>query len=75
MKVSLSLPDEDVSFLDNYAQERGETRSGAVHRAVRLLREIGLAADYASAWDEWSEEAEIAWDTAASDGIGRDAAR
>ncbi|MGQ0850035.1 MAG: ribbon-helix-helix domain-containing protein, partial [Actinomycetota bacterium] len=39
MKLSVSLPDEDVEFLDQYAQTQGyESRSAVVHKAVRLLR-------------------------------------
>jgi Arc/MetJ-type ribon-helix-helix transcriptional regulator len=54
MKLSVSLPDEDVQFLDAYARERGlESRSSAVHKAIRLLRASELAASYESAWDEW----------------------
>ena len=52
MKVSVSLPGEDVQFLDEYAREQGlESRSAAVHRAVRLLRVAELGAAYESAWD------------------------
>ncbi len=39
MKLSVSLPDEDVEFLDAYAKSKGsESRSAVVHKAVRLLR-------------------------------------
>ncbi|MFP5298949.1 MAG: ribbon-helix-helix domain-containing protein, partial [Actinomycetota bacterium] len=39
MKVSISLPEEDVAFLDAYAETQGiPSRSAAIHRAVRLLR-------------------------------------
>ena len=39
MKVSVSLPGEDVQFLDSYAKEQGlDSRSAALHRAIRLLR-------------------------------------
>ena len=39
MKVSVSLPDEDVDFLDTYADTQGfASRSAVVHKAVRLLR-------------------------------------
>ena len=35
MKVSVSIPDEDVRFLDEYARDQGlDSRSAAVHRAV-----------------------------------------
>ena len=35
MKLSVSLPEDDVLFLDGYARERGAgSRSAAVHDAV-----------------------------------------
>ena len=53
MKVSVSLPGEDVEFLDAYARERGlESRSAALHKAVRLLRASELATAYEGAWDQ-----------------------
>jgi hypothetical protein len=37
MKVSVSLPDDDVEFLDAYAQPQGiESRSAVVHKAIRI---------------------------------------
>lgn len=71
MKLSVSLPDEDVEFLDQYARTQGfDSRSAVVHKAVRLLRASELGSDYAEAWDEWSQtgDAEV-WDTAAGDGL------
>lgn len=70
MKISVSLPDEDVEFLDQYARAQGnESRSAVVHKAVRLLRATELGADYAEAWSEWSQSGDAeAWDAAASDG-------
>ena len=73
MKLSVSLPGEDVQFLDEYAREQGlGSRSAAVHRAVRVLRASELAADYEAAWDEWaaSTDAEL-WDRTVADGLGR----
>ncbi len=72
MKLSVSLPDEDVAFLDEYAREQGyPSRSSVLHRAVRLLRAADLGAEYAEAWDEWlgSGEAEV-WDAVLVDGLG-----
>ncbi|KAA1421929.1 antitoxin [Nocardioides humilatus] len=58
MKISASLPDEDVEFLDRYAADHGESRSGALHRAVALLRHRDLGDQYEAAWasdnaDDW----------------------
>ena len=71
MKLSVSLPDEDVEFLDEYAESQGfDSRSAVVHRAVRLLRATQLGHAYADAWASWSEagEDEI-WDKSAGDGL------
>ena len=66
----MSLPDEDVRFLDSYAAENGlSSRSAALHRAVRLLRATGLGAAYEEAWREWSGEDEEVWDLTAADGL------
>jgi Arc/MetJ-type ribon-helix-helix transcriptional regulator len=71
MKVSVSLPEEDVAFLDAYAQSQGiESRSGAVHKAVGLLRISELGDAYADAFRSWDDEAEAeAWDAVAPDGL------
>ena len=71
MKISVSLPDEDVEFLDSYAQSQGfGSRSAAVHSAVRMLRSSKLGEAYADAWREWadSDESEM-WDSAVGDGL------
>ncbi|MEK6721749.1 MAG: ribbon-helix-helix domain-containing protein [Chloroflexota bacterium] len=72
MKVSVSLPGEDVQFLDSYAKEQGlESRSAALHRAVRLLRTAELGATYEAAWDEWAAEGEAElWESTTGDGVG-----
>ena len=72
MKVSVSLPNDDVEFLDEYARDAGlRSRSAALHKAVRLLRVAELGADYESAWDEWSASGDQeAWERAAGDGLG-----
>ena len=71
MKISVSLPDDDVEFLDDYAESQGyESRSAVVHAAVRMLRSAKLGDAYADAWGEWeeSDEAEL-WDKTTSDGL------
>jgi Arc/MetJ-type ribon-helix-helix transcriptional regulator len=72
VKVSVSLPGEDVEFLDAYAKEQGlDSRSAALHRAVRLLRTAELAGAYEAAWDEWAESDDAPlWESATADGIG-----
>jgi Arc/MetJ-type ribon-helix-helix transcriptional regulator len=77
MKVSVSLPGEDIAFLDVYAQEQGlGSRSAALHKAVRLLRAAELGAAYESAWGDWTAAGEAeAWDATAGDGLVGDAPR
>jgi Arc/MetJ-type ribon-helix-helix transcriptional regulator len=71
MKVSVSLPSEDVEYLDAYAREQGiGSRSAVLHRAVRLLRASTLADDYGAAWDEWTGSGDAAvWEAVAEDGL------
>lgn len=70
MKVSVSLPGDDIEFLDAYAREQGlDSRSAAVHKAVRLLRTMELAAPYELAWTEWASDDADAWDATAADGL------
>jgi len=70
MKVSVSLPDDDLEFVDTYATERGyESRSAVFHHAVRLLRAAELASDYEGAWAEWTPSADAdLWESTAGDG-------
>jgi Arc/MetJ-type ribon-helix-helix transcriptional regulator len=71
MKVSVSLSEEDVAFLDAYAREHGyRSRSAALHHAVTVLRSAQLASAYEDAWQSWTStgEAEI-WDPVVSDGL------
>jgi Arc/MetJ-type ribon-helix-helix transcriptional regulator len=71
MKVSVSLPQEDVDFLDAYAEEQGiGSRSAVLHTAVRLLRASGLSGAYEEAWQEWASGGEEdAWDESVADGL------
>jgi Arc/MetJ-type ribon-helix-helix transcriptional regulator len=71
MKVSVSLPEGDVQFLDDYSRKSGlESRSAVLQKAVRLLRTAELGQAYAAAWEEWFESGEeTAWDAASGDGI------
>ena len=71
MKISVSMPAEDVDYLDSYARDRQlDSRSAVLHKAVRLLRASELGAAYEDAWTEWdeSEDSEL-WDAAAADGV------
>lgn len=75
MKLSVSLPDDEVEFLDSVAQEHSETRSAVLLRAVRLLRTRELEGSYAEAFTEWAAAGHAAdWSSTAEDGL-RDPAR
>jgi len=71
MKVSVSLPEDDVEFLDAYARTQGyDSRSAVVHKAVGLLRTAELGGAYEDAWQSWTAFGEAEdWDTVAADGL------
>jgi Arc/MetJ-type ribon-helix-helix transcriptional regulator len=76
MKVSVSLPEEDVAYIDEYAERVGaQSRSSVLHQAVTLLRMSELEAAYAAAFQEWqeSEDHEL-WENTVADGLA-DASR
>ena len=71
MKVSVSLPADDVRFLDEYASQQGiDSRSAVVHRAVRLLKASRLGEAYELAWQEWDAagDAEL-WGSTVDNGL------
>lgn len=72
MKVSVSLPEDDVEFLDSYAHAHGiPSRSAALQEAVGLLRGAQLGAAYEEAWEGWTASGDAdAWETAIGDGLG-----
>jgi len=71
VKVSVSLPEDDVRYLDSYARSQGiASRSAALHKAVSLLRAAELEDSYADAWASWESSSDAgAWNAAAPDGI------
>jgi antitoxin MazE9 len=71
MKVSVSIPDQDIEFLDEYARKTGlESRSAALQKAVRLLRTSELREAYAAAWEEFDQAGDAAlWETTVGDGL------
>jgi len=70
MKLSVSLSDKDVDFIDRYATGHGVgSRSGVVQHAVSLLRARELGDDYAAAWDEWGSSDGEVWDSTIADGF------
>jgi Arc/MetJ-type ribon-helix-helix transcriptional regulator len=71
MKISVSLPDEDVEFLDERARStKAGSRSAVVQRAIRMMRAAELGPAYARAWEEWEASGDAGvWDVVAGDGI------
>ncbi|MGI8707874.1 MAG: ribbon-helix-helix domain-containing protein [Actinomycetota bacterium] len=67
----MSLPDEDVEFLDAYVEAQGfASRSAVVHKAVRLLKASELGSAYEDAWDEWEASGDAdTWAATAADGL------
>lgn len=71
MKLSVSLPEADVEFVDRLAEEGGfSSRSAVLQRAVRVLRDLQLAGAYEEAWQEWddSQDGKL-WENVTADGI------
>jgi Arc/MetJ-type ribon-helix-helix transcriptional regulator len=73
MKISVSLPEEDLAFLDEYGtRTAADSRSAVIHAAIQLLRSEELEDDYVRAWQEWDEDetaASAAWDGTTGDGL------
>jgi predicted transcriptional regulator len=76
MKLSISVTEEDVALLDEYARATGlRSRSAAVQQAIHLLRQVDLEDDYAAAWEEWESSGERAtWEGTVGDELA-DASR
>ncbi|PBC82426.1 MULTISPECIES: ribbon-helix-helix domain-containing protein [unclassified Streptomyces] len=75
MKISVSLPQEDVAFVDEYAaRTKGESRSAVIHAAIELLRAAQLEAEYTEAFAEWEKGEDAAlWDRTSRDGLADEA--
>ncbi len=73
MKLSVSLPDDDVRFIDGYAESQGiGSRSAVLQQAIRLLRAAQLGDAYARAWGEWIDSGEAeSWESTTADGLSR----
>ena len=70
MKLSVSLPDDDLDFIDRYASEHDVgSRSQVLQRAVSLLRAAELGGDYAAAWAEWETDDAESWAVTTADGL------
>jgi Arc/MetJ-type ribon-helix-helix transcriptional regulator len=71
VKLSVSLPEEDIAYLDAYAESQGiGSRSAVLHKAVRVLRASELGAAYEDAWQDWDATEAGAWEQTVADGLG-----
>lgn len=72
MKLSISLSEEDVRFLETYAEAQGLTsRSAVLQRAIAVLRSSALGPAYDQAWQEWRDSGTgDDWEMAGEDGLG-----
>lgn len=68
-KLSVSLPDELVGFVENYRKKRGLNRSQVFEEAVKLLRSRELEAAYREANAEIDKE----WENTIADGLADEA--
>ena len=71
MKLSISVPEDDVAFLDRYAARQGiRSRSAAVQKAIQLLQASELGSAYEDAWSDWATNGDgEAWDATSGDGV------
>ena len=70
MKVSVSIPDEQMVLLDRIVEQRGlKSRSAAIQEGIELLLTSSLVADYKAAFDEWDQAESTLWEATAGDGL------
>lgn len=71
MKLSVSLPDDIVEFIDAQTDSGAyESRSAVLRAAVTVLRQHAIVDSYAAAWDEWELSGEDKlWESVAADGL------
>lgn len=71
MKVSVSISDSDMEFLDGYARSHAiASRSAVVQKAIQLLRYSELSQHYEAAFNEWERDDESrVWDAVVMDGV------
>lgn len=75
--VSARIDADLVAFLDDYREREGlGSRSEALERAIRSLRDRALEGAYTKALEEWSSSDDAAaWDALTGEGLGSHAQR
>lgn len=70
VKLSISLSDDEVAFIDRcIARDLADSRSAVIQQALARLHTDTLTDAYASAWDEWSSADGELWDETVTDGV------
>jgi Arc/MetJ-type ribon-helix-helix transcriptional regulator len=71
MKLSISLPEDIVEFIDEQTLSGAfSSRSAVLRAAVIALRQHIITDSYAAAWDEWEQSGEDElWQSVAADGL------
>lgn len=71
MKLSVSLPETQVAFLDRYRQEHGlSSRSEVLQVALKLLQGRMLEEEYRAAGEEWQRNGDAKlWNEVDSEGL------
>ncbi len=71
MKLSISVPDEQVELIDRVISVQGlASRSAAIQQGIELWLNQALVDDYAAAFKEWDASGEAAvWESVAGDGL------
>ena len=71
MKLSISVPDEQVELIDRVMTAQGLTsRSAAIQQGIELWLNQALVEDYTAAFREWDASGESAeWESVAADGL------
>ncbi|UFS58907.1 ribbon-helix-helix protein, CopG family [Subtercola endophyticus] len=69
-KLSVSLSESDVEYIDELARAKSGNRSAVIHDLVRIAREKRAVSDYSLAADEWASSGDAKlWEGTASDGL------
>lgn len=70
MKLSITLPDKDVAYIDRHIADHDEpSRSAVIRKAIERLRHEELSEAYGELCKEWGTEDDLLWETTVGDGI------
>ena len=70
MKLSISLPEKDVAYIDRHLADHDEpSRSAVIRKAIERLRDEELREAYGELCKEWGTEDDLLWETTVGDGL------